>query len=474
MIANPTSFLWPLYRDRSPRVAWTLAVLGLVALIAWADFLTGYNISLVVAYLVPIFLATWMIGRAAGVLTAGLAVGMWVIAFASMHPFSHSILFAVEATLQLAVYIVFVIVLDWLKTALSHADERFAAVLEKLDALVYVFQPGDGRILYANQKCRDVLGGAPRSAREIELRFDASFADKPVPAPEDNGVPSIEVQDAVTGRSYWLVTQAVRWVDGRIVQLHVATDISARKQADEAARQQREKAELSQRLVTAGEMASLLAHELNQPLAAVANYNTGCVNRLRSGNWQSREILEALEKSVVQARRAGAIIQRVREFLRKREPALGPCDLAGIISEVAPMVIADAKRNAVSLRLALERGLPAARADSVLIRQVILNLIKNGIESMQNTPVAGRELQVRLAADSRDVLRVDVADHGCGLPAELAADPVKPFFTTKPDGMGMGLQICRSIVEMHGGRLWATPGVEGGTVFHFTVAVDRP
>lgn len=473
MLARPTSFYWPVYQERNPRLAWMAGILGLVAAIAWADYATGYDISLLVAYLVPIFLATWMIGKTAGLFIACLAVVLWVVAFASKHPFSHFILFALEALLQLAVYVVFVIVLDRLKTALSHADERFAAVLEGLDALVYVFYPGDGRVLYVNQKCRETFGGMPRNAREIEQRFGTQFASEPGTTPNERAAP-VEIQDSATEKWHWLVTQAIRWVDGRIVQLHVATDISERKQVEETARRQREKIELSQRLVTAGEMASLLAHELNQPLAAIANYNTGCVNRLRSGNWQAREILEALEKSVVQARRAGGIIQRVREFLRKREPDLAPRDLAAIITEVSSMVSADAKRYAVNLRLALDRGLPPAQLDGILIKQVILNLVKNGIESMQDTPADRRDLHVRLSADTRETLHVEVADRGCGLPAELAADPVRPFYTTKPHGIGMGLQICRSIIEMHGGRLWATPNPEGGTVFHFTVATARP
>jgi C4-dicarboxylate-specific signal transduction histidine kinase len=262
-------------------------------------------------------------------------------------------------------------------------------------------------------------------------------------------------------------------MEGEPVRLHIATDITARKQAQESLRQQVENLEISQRLITAGEMTSLLAHELNQPLAAIANYSTGCVNRLRSGNWKPGELLEAIEKSVVQARRAGSIIQRVREFLRKREPELAPCDLASVIAEVSAMVNADARRSAVTMLLSLDRSLPPALADGIMVKQVVLNLIRNGIESMQGTPAASRTLHVRLFADSAEELHVEVADRGCGLPAELAADPVKPFFTTKSYGMGMGLQICRSIVAMHGGRLWAVPNAEGGTVFHFTLAATR-
>jgi len=466
MLANLTALFWPPYPDRGSRFAWTAAVLALVAGIACLDYATGYNVNLLVAYLVPIFLATWKIGRMAGLLTACLAVALWGAMFAPEHllfPF----MFAWKSLVQFLVYVIFVVVLDRLKVALSHADERFAAVLEGLSALVYVIDPGDGRVLYVNHKGREDFDWAPRSAREIEQRFGARL-------PSDAGTAPVEIQDTVSGKWLLFTTQAIRWVDSRIVQLHVATDVSARKQVEETARQQREKIELSQRLVTAGEMASLLAHELNQPLAAIANYNTGSVNRLRSGNWQVKEILTALEKSAVQARRAGSILQRVREFLRKREPDLAPCDLAAIITEVSSMAGADARRHAASLRLTLDRGLPPAQADGILIRQVILNLITNGLESMEDTPLARRDLHVRLSAESRDALQVDVADHGCGLPAELAADPVKPFFTTKSYGMGMGLQICRSIIEMHGGRLWATPNPEGGTVFHFTVAAARP
>lgn len=464
MHASPISLFWP-FPARGSRLGRSAVIVALVAAIACIDYATGYNINLPVVYMVPIFLATWMIGRTAGVLTACLAVGLWGAVFATHHlmfPF----LFAWKALVQFLVYLVFVIVLDRLKTALSHADERFAAVLEGLNALIYVIDPGNGRVLYVNNRGREAFGGSPHNAREIGRRFGLPLAA--------GGAAPVEIQDAVSGRWLSLTTQAIRWIDGRILQLHVATDVSARKQAEETARLQHEKMEMSQRLITAGEMASLLAHELNQPLAAISNYNTGCVNRLRSGNWQEKEILEALEKSVVQARRAGGILQRVREFLRKREADLAACDLAAIIAEVSSMVGPDAKRHAVNLRLSLDRGLPAALVDSILIKQVLLNLIKNGIESLHDTPEARRDLSVRLSADSRDTLRVDIADRGCGLPAALAGGTVKPFFTTKPYGMGLGLQICRSIIELHGGRLWSTSNPEGGTVFHFTVAAARP
>ena len=472
MLANPASFFWPTYTDRGSRALWMAAIMGLVAAIALLDYVTGYEFSLFIAYLVPIFLATWVVGKPAGVVAACAAVVLWVAAFTSTHPFSNSLLFAWDAVLQFSVYVVFVIVLDRLRIAITHANERFAAVLEGLDALVFVLDPGDGSLLYVNQKCRDAFGGAPRDAGAIERRFGVQFADSPRSRAHDSAMP-LEIQDSATKKWYFLSAQTIRWLEGQAVQLHIATDISARKQAEESLRQQIKNLEASQRLITAGEMTSLLAHELNQPLAAIANYNTGCVNRLRSGNWQPKELLEAIEKSVVQARRAGSIIQRVREFLRKREPELAPCDLSAVVTEVSAMVNADAKRSTVNLRLNLDRGLPPAMADGIMIKQVILNLVRNGIESMQSTPAESRDLHVRVTADSTDELHVEVADRGCGLPAELASDPVKPFFTTKSYGMGMGLQICRSIIAMHGGRLWAKPNAGGGTVFHFTLGAAR-
>jgi len=472
MLANPASFFWPPYAGRGSRALWVAGILGLVAAIASLDYVTGYEFSLFVAYLVPIFLATWVIGKSAGVGTASMAVALWVTAFKSTHPFSHPLLFAWEAVLQFGVYVIFVVVLDRLKIAIAHANERFAAVLEGLDALVFVLDPADGRLFYVNQKCREAFGGAPRSAGAIERRFGVRLADFPRSLAYGSAMP-LEIQDSATKKWYFLTAQTIRWLEGQAAQLHIATDISVRKHAEESLRQQIESLEASQRLITAGEMTSLLAHELNQPLAAIANYNTGCVNRLRSGNWQPRELLEAIEKSVVQARRAGNIVQRVREFLRKREPELAPCDLAAVVTEVSAMVNADAKRSTVNLRLSLDRGLPPAMADAIMIKQVILNLVRNGIESMQSTPAESRDLHVRVTADSTDELHVEVADRGCGLPAELASDPVKPFFTTKSYGMGMGLQICRSIVAMHGGRLWASPNPGGGTAFHFTLVAAK-
>jgi C4-dicarboxylate-specific signal transduction histidine kinase len=164
----------------------------------------------------------------------------------------------------------------------------------------------------------------------------------------------------------------------------------------------------------------------------------------------------------------------VRQFLHKREPALAPCDINSVITEVAQTVHNETARHEVSTRLDLDPAQPQVRADAIMVKQVLLNLIRNGIEAMEQMPPGRRELLVRSRVTETGALQVDVADCGCGLPAELAANPFKPFFTTKADGMGMGLQICRSIIEFHGGKLWAAANPGGGTVFHFTLGAGKP
>jgi C4-dicarboxylate-specific signal transduction histidine kinase len=256
-----------------------------------------------------------------------------------------------------------------------------------------------------------------------------------------------------------------------MVRLHIATDVTERKRSEEFARQQQEKLQMTARLITAGEMASTLAHELNQPLAAIANYNMGCVRRLRSGSWDPQELLEALEKSGAQAERAGRVIQRVREFVRKREPEFAACSINDVVAGVAAMIEIETEKNGSTVRLELAPALPPVRADKVMIEQVVLNLVKNGIEAMQDAPPGQRELTIRSQMGASGAVEVAVADNGRGIPPQLADNLFTPFFTTKPEGMGMGLQICRSIIEMHRGRLWAHRNPARGSTFHFSLPI---
>lgn len=248
-------------------------------------------------------------------------------------------------------------------------------------------------------------------------------------------------------------------------------DITERKRMEEETLRHQERLEQTSRLITMGEMASSLAHELNQPLSAIANYCMGSVNRLKSGDYRREDILAAMEKASAQAERAGKIIRRTREFVKKSEPVRAPAALAEIVEEAIGFAEIEARKAAVAIQVSIPPDLPPVFADRIMIEQVVLNLVKNGIESMQQTPPEARALNLAARLDGEGMVEVAVADRGCGMTDGQVERLYTPFFTTKAEGMGMGLNICRSIVEYHDGRLWVQPNPGGGSVFRFTLPV---
>ncbi len=299
----------------------------------------------------------------------------------------------------------------------------------------------------AHQK--SLAGQAPNEGVELRFqrksgeRFDALIYEAPL----------IDAEGRHTG---WM---------GSVV------DITERKRAEDLARQQQEKLQFTARLVTMGEMASTLAHEINQPLSAISSYTTGCLNRLEAGDLPRDELREALGKLASQAQRAGRVIRRIYDFVRRSEPQRAPCDINAIVEDAVGLIEGDARKRGARLALDLAGTLPAVRADRVMLEQVLLNLMRNGIDAMQATPSADRQLVVRTAVADAGIA-VSVADRGSGIAQEAAARLFEPFFSTKPEGMGMGLNICRSIVESHKGRMWVEANPEGGSIFRFILPVS--
>jgi signal transduction histidine kinase len=215
-----------------------------------------------------------------------------------------------------------------------------------------------------------------------------------------------------------------------------------------------------------GEMASSLAHELNQPLAAISNYCMGVAKRLE-GNLDpviGKEILPALEKASNQAHRAGTIIQRIRGFVKRSEPQRKESCITDIINDAVGLLEIEAHRHRLNISTEIAENLPAIQLDPVLILQVIVNLLKNALDSMREAyPLSSRwsAPPVKISADLDTsifpaMIRIQVTDTGSGIPENVIERMFEPFFSTKSDGMGMGLNICRSIIESHHGRLWAT------------------
>ncbi|MDQ8022451.1 MAG: PAS domain S-box protein [Moraxellaceae bacterium] len=247
-------------------------------------------------------------------------------------------------------------------------------------------------------------------------------------------------------------------------------DVTERRRAEALARSQQERLEATGRLVTMGEMASSLAHEINQPLSAISSYSAGCLNALESGRGSLSEIGTVLGKINHQAQRAGRIIRRVYAFVRRSEPKRERVDANQIMVEASGLVETDARKRSVRLQLELATTLPPIEADPVMIEQLLVNLIRNGMDAMQELPVNDRVLTLR-SEQIEDRVRMTVIDRGSGVPAEIADKLFDSFFTTKSDGMGMGLKICRSIAEQHHGRLWFEAVEPHGTAFHLQIPV---
>ncbi|MCK9381511.1 MAG: PAS domain S-box protein [Sulfuritalea sp.] len=239
-------------------------------------------------------------------------------------------------------------------------------------------------------------------------------------------------------------------------------DITERKQAEERARQQQDRLQSTARLVAMGEMASSIAHELNQPLAAISSYCTGAANLLRSDT-PAAEVLPALDKAVEQARRAGQVIRRVYGLARHSEDRFELIRLEERIDDALALMEVDIRQNGIRVVLDFQAR-PLVEGDPVLLEQALFNLFRNAVESMRDTAPDQRQIGITLTCADRYAL-LTIADRGCGIAANVADKLFDPLFTTKTEGMGMGLAICRSVVENHRGRLSFEPNPGGGTVF---------
>lgn len=248
-------------------------------------------------------------------------------------------------------------------------------------------------------------------------------------------------------------------------------DITERKRTEELNRQQHEHLQLTARLVTMGEMASTLAHELNQPLSAITSYLTGAQNHLERGTLKDSELRHVLDTAATQARRAGKIISRIHEFVRRREPRRKRCEINQVVEEAVGFLEAEARKSHVHLQVQLTPDLPPVHADMILLVQVLVNLLKNGMEAMQTNNTNNKTLQISTELLG-NLVQVSVTDQGLGIAADVAEKLFSAFFTTKEVGMGMGLNICRSIIELHHGQLWFAPNPAGGSIFRFTLPID--
>jgi C4-dicarboxylate-specific signal transduction histidine kinase len=340
-----------------------------------------------------------------------------------------------------------------------------------------VFASDDHSVLFANEWLARILDRPHAPApEEIAARFPitvtgmAGLTDTPAHLPFTGH----EVRDSIDGRWYLAQAGAITWTDGRRVRLTVLTDITEQKRAAALRRENQAALHHTARLVNLAEAGTTLAHELNQPLVAIVGYNSACLRMLDSGNADPSELATAMEKCRAQAVRAGDILRRIRELTRKRAPTLAPNDVNATLRKVLAWVEDELERDGVRVSFELDPALPRAQADAILVEQVVLNLVNNAVDAMRNMPPGQRELLIQTAAEERNAVRVTVADRGAGIAPEHEAHLFTPFFTTKERGLGLGLSICRSVLEMHGGRLWHDNRPDGGAAFHFSLPTGAP
>ena len=365
----------------------------------------------------------------------------------------------------------------------SEAELRLAQELANLGN--YVMHVSDDARDYFSPQLHRILGVRPGDARIVREEFLGRWVhagDRKRVAAEfermDSGKSALDIEYQVVLRDGTVkhlhhLAQAVFGPDGR-VQKYVGTihDITDRRRAEDEARVLQERLTHFSRLSTMGEMAAGLAHEINQPLSAIATYAQACQRLIRQPEPDIEDVTAALEQINAQALRAGEVIRRLRNFVKNREVKREPINCARLLEDLRTLAETDARLHNIRLRLDCQEPLPTVYADPIQLQQVVLNLVRNAIDAMADAPEDRREvlLMTREAADGE--VEITVADHGTGLAPEATEHLFNPFFTTKASGTGLGLAISRSIVRAHGGRLWHTPNDGSGVRFHFTLPVS--
>jgi C4-dicarboxylate-specific signal transduction histidine kinase len=273
---------------------------------------------------------------------------------------------------------------------------------------------------------------------------------------------------ASDGRVRWLRDHArPLWDDAaaRVVRIFgAAQDITDRREAEEEARRHQSALAQVARLSTMGEMAAQLAHELNQPLCTMIGNAQTAQRLLGADQPDLAEVRDALSDIVTFGGHAAGVIRRLRDFLRQQQPQPMVLNVQRMIEEIAGFIEADARQHDARVRFDIADDLPTMRGDPIQLQQVLLNLARNGLEAMDGLQAAARELVVSAHAAPAGVV-IRVSDRGPGLAPDMADRAFEPFFTTKPGGLGLGLAICRSVVEAHAGKLWIEPGPAGGASF---------
>jgi len=368
-----------------------------------------------------------------------------------------------------------------IEEALRESEERFRTVVETgKDAVLAINR--EGRLIVFNPAAEKMFGRKQEAmiSQSLDVLLPEKYREQHrqdvydfFATGEPHGVigktvemPALHSDGSVFPMELSL---SVGQRGGERFVLAIIRDITERKQAEAQARKhQAELAHIS-RLSTMGEMAAELAHELNQPLAAIINYTKGSLRRIRSGSVTLDALVRPMEQTADQAVRAGRIIRRVRDFVSRKEPEHTAVNIGELVEGAIELVEHAVRTHDVTVLLDLPDSLPMVTADRVGIQQVVINLVLNAVDALSESAASDRQVCARAAATDGGGIEIAIDDHGPGVPADLTERIFEPFFTTRAEGMGMGLAICRSIIADHNGRLWMTPNPGRGVTFHFAL-----
>jgi len=334
------------------------------------------------------------------------------------------------------------------------------------DAVALIDRPSR-QLAWTSDAWRALLPQAAQVRDLAALELHLAGLGAALDTPCDDGAPRrVELGDAQWSAelvplddAQWLLRLADRREQSRALQ----------RQLDD-----REQLLFTSRVFSVGEMATTLAHELNQPIGATANLLRGLRSRLaRRKAGLDAEEGAALERAIEQVMFAARVITRIREFTHSHQPRHGKVDLAALLRASASLLDWDLRRSRARLQLELPDDAVLVRGDEVMLQQVLVNLMRNALDAMRSDPPAKPQLKLTLAVKGQEAV-VEVCDNGCGLGDDAAAKLFVPFASSKPNGMGIGLSICRSFVELHQGRLWFTRNADRGATFHVGLPLLTP
>jgi PAS domain S-box-containing protein len=451
-------------------------------------------------FLCAILLAAWVGGLGPGLLATGLSILSFDYFFVSP---LHSFGFGLDGGLRVALFTIAALFVVWVSVAQKRTAESLRRARDDLRATVAELRRSETYLAEAQRLSSTGSFGWKIGTDEIfwskETYRIMGFDETASPTiglllqrvhPDDREFVQRQLERALQGEQRFDYEYRLRMPDGAIKHIHVRAhrqtyeagkeelvgalmDVTATKQAQEALQTAQTALAHVTRVTMLGEMTTSIAHEVNQPLGAIVTNAGASVRWLDRQPPDIEEARAAIGQIVNDAHRANQVIRRIRGFSKKVDPEMSRLDINDVVEEGVMLLRQEALGHGVTIRLQLASGLLPVRGDKIQLQQVMLNLLVNGMEAMATVRDRARVLIVRTQSHEADGVLVAIEDAGVGIKPENADRLFSAFYTTKPDGLGMGLSIVRSIIEAHGGRVWASPNAGPGVTFQFTLSADR-